>query len=114
MLIFGDIFLKFERDLCSLVTWPHCVSKRTSHSYNNLYPVKNKKIFSMKKNLTPSLCLSYCNFVSVIFGVILTNPKVFPLRQDQNYACSPKGSRIIVVLYWVWHFYACVKKRGDT
>ena len=32
-----------KEGLYSVVTWPHCVSKCTSHSYNKLYPVKNRK-----------------------------------------------------------------------
>ena len=46
----------------SVVTWLHCAYKVTSRSYNNLY--------SVRKKLSP--CLSFCNFVSVIFEVILT------------------------------------------
>ena len=56
-----------KEDLSSDVIWLHCVSKYTGHSYNNLYPVKNKKYFQWEKKL--SLCLSFCNFESEIFGV---------------------------------------------
>ena len=31
------------KNLASVVTWLYCVSKCTSHSYNNQYPVKNVK-----------------------------------------------------------------------
>ena len=27
---------------------------------------------------------------------------------------AQKGSRIVTILFWVCHFKACVKKRGDT
>ena len=54
MIVFGDIDLKFERGF--VVTWLNCGFKRTSHSYNNLYPF--------------SLCLSFCNFNFLIFWVI--------------------------------------------
>ena len=60
------------------MTWLPCVSIHISHSYNILYPEKTKNIFGEEKKLPLSLCLSFSNFVSVIFGVILTHGKQIP------------------------------------
>ena len=45
MLISGDIVLILKGVLPSVVTWLLYVSRLTSHSYNNLYPVKNRTAF---------------------------------------------------------------------
>ena len=45
MLILVILSSHLKGDLPSVVTLLHRVSKCTSHSYNNLYPVKNKKSF---------------------------------------------------------------------
>ena len=37
-------------DLFGVLTWLHCVSKLTSHSYNNLYLLKNHIYFTEKNN----------------------------------------------------------------
>ena len=61
MLIFGDIW----KGICNVVNKLHCVSKVTSSSYNNLYPVKNIKYFQWE------------TFFSVIFGFGKQTPKSY-------------------------------------
>ena len=76
--------------LSSVVTWLHCVSKLTSHSYNNPCLVKNCFFFTeKKKTFTVFKLLLLC------FSNIWSNSDSW--KANPKGCASRKGSRIVTV-----------------
>ena len=78
MLIFGDIVLKFGRGFVQCFG-SIFVLRAPATATIICIQSKTENLFSEENKLPLSLCLSFFNFVSVIFGVILTLGKQIPM-----------------------------------